>query len=765
MLNDIIKIDLHIHSKASDYKDGEIVSNSTIENLPLLINKLNENDISLCSITDHNRFDYDLYKSLHELILSNEGSLTNCLPGIEFDVQLEKEKPKCHIIAIFNDKDQEKLKHLEEKMFDIEKLESKDGYYTVEKFEAVLKNIGLDTILIVHQRQGINNENTSTASLSGACSNPSKFIQIGYINCLEYNKPNVEGILKNSIKDIGLHFPIITGSDCHEWIAYPYHDSSSEKFERDFTKFKCLPTFKGLLMSITSFDTRVNRIKNNNNNYIKSLKLNSVDYPLTNGINAIIGDNGAGKTLIAQFLGENAETYYKQIIKNNGLNKEVNGVVKYNCIKQNQIVTKVRDGKLFDGSTYFDSVATKDLFSKKINTYFNSIYTYVMNNIEIDEKKKDLKNTNYVIEHINSVFYWPMINSNITLEDFQDDNNRISELNNILISLKSEIDDYSEYYKERKLLETLIKSYNELNDVYKVLVSTRDSIKIRNKVRTIVKNKLNDFKTKIDLQSSSDDINRKNQLENKKSFINKVKNYCKATNKKIEFPSFPDKISGRSCKEQKGYNFIKVTKYDNVVLKEEFYNECFNDGYHSEESLKNIKTRNDFSSALTGYNLEKIKDYREKTIGNFIKKYSSERTEISEIVSKKDIGNTPGEISLVYYKFIIEEDDDKFDVLIIDQPEDDINPNRIRKYLNTYLSSLKDKKQVILVTHNPLLVVNLDVDNVLYVNKVNDKIQIKAGSLEYENDDYSILDLVKENLDGGYEAVERRLKAYGRNDN
>ena len=111
----------------------------------------------------------------------------------------------------------------------------------------------------------------------------------------------------------------------------------------------------------------------------------------------------------------------------------------------------------------------------------------------------------------------------------------------------------------------------------------------------------------------------------------------------------------------------------------------------------------------------------------------------------------------MYYKFTIQEVDEDYNVLIIDQPEDDINPNRINTYLNKYLNSIKDTKQVIIITHNPLLVVNLDVDNVFHLTKTNDIIEIKNGPLEYENDNYSILDLVKENLDGGYDAIERRL--------
>ena len=92
----------------------------------------------------------------------------------------------------------------------------------------------------------------------------------------------------------------------------------------------------------------------------------------------------------------------------------------------------------------------------------------------------------------------------------------------------------------------------------------------------------------------------------------------------------------------------------------------------------------------------------------------------------------------------------------------DISNNKISNDLINYIEKIRDKKQVIIVTHNPLLVVNLDVDNVIHLTKNNDVIEVKNGSLEYEDENYSILDLVKENLDGGYDAIERRLKAYGK---
>ena len=44
-----------------------------------------------------------------------------------------------------------------------------------------------------------------------------------------------------------------------------------------------------------------------------------------------------------------------------------------------------------------------------------------------------------------------------------------------------------------------------------------------------------------------------------------------------------------------------------------------------------------------------------------------------------------------------------------------------------------------MVTHNPQFIVNLDVDNVIYLSKVDGKFTIQSGALEYENTQYSVL--------------------------
>ena len=73
---------------------------------------------------------------------------------------------------------------------------------------------------------------------------------------------------------------------------------------KDFyhSKAKILPTFKGLLMAVTSPETRFNCSENNNTSIIDSIETKDQQLPLVNGVNAIIGENGSGKTTLLKLL-------------------------------------------------------------------------------------------------------------------------------------------------------------------------------------------------------------------------------------------------------------------------------------------------------------------------------------------------------------------------------------------------------------------------------------------------------------------------------
>ncbi|GAB5398859.1 MAG: hypothetical protein Aureis2KO_04440 [Aureisphaera sp.] len=116
--------------------------------------------------------------------------------------------------------------------------------------------------------------------------------------------------------------------------------------------------------------------------------------------------------------------------------------------------------------------------------------------------------------------------------------------------------------------------------------------------------------------------------------------------------------------------------------------------------------------------------------------------------------------------------------ILIDQPEDDLDNRAIYKDLVTYLVKKKKERQIILVTHNPNIVVGSDSELIIVANQNgNDspnkngiKFQYVSGSLEntreFDNsivitlDSKGIKEHVCEILEGGNEAFKQREMKY-----
>ena len=110
--------------------------------------------------------------------------------------------------------------------------------------------------------------------------------------------------------------------------------------------------------------------------------------------------------------------------------------------------------------------------------------------------------------------------------------------------------------------------------------------------------------------------------------------------------------------------------------------------------------------------------------------------------------------------------DQREGIYIVDQPEDDISQNSIKSNVLNNFKTMSYGRQIIMITHNPQFVVNLDADNVICIIKdENDDICVKSGALEYVDkaDNVDILDTVAKSLDGGIESIQKRWKRYEKN--
>lgn len=137
---------------------------------------------------------------------------------------------------------------------------------------------------------------------------------------------------------------------------------------------------------------------------------------------------------------------------------------------------------------------------------------------------------------------------------------------------------------------------------------------------------------------------------------------------------------------------------------------------------------------------------------------------------------SPGKKAFIVLKLILDFSDSKIPVLI-DQPEDSLDNRAIFNELTAYIKKTKLNRQIILVTHNPNIVVAGDCENVIVANQESDGSQNKNGknfdyingaleSVVKDEDSQFILqkDSIKEHvcdiLEGGQIAFLKRESKY-----
>ena len=127
---------------------------------------------------------------------------------------------------------------------------------------------------------------------------------------------------------------------------------------------------------------------------------------------------------------------------------------------------------------------------------------------------------------------------------------------------------------------------------------------------------------------------------------------------------------------------------------------------------------------------------------------------------------SPGTRGIVLLVLYLEMDRNDRRPLIIDQPEGNLDNSSIYESLVPYLRRAKKDRQIILVTHNPNLVVAADADQVIVAsahkkaNEPHPLITYKSGSLEDSKGKESIREFVCRLLEGGRRAFKVRENKY-----
>ncbi len=782
MLNNDIRVDLHIHSKASEYKEmpdstgKNIVAESDINHLDVLFDKLSapENSINMISITDHNRFDQVLYEEINKRIASsNGGTVQGLLAGVEFDVLFQKDKPHAHVITIFDVGDWSKdsaacsanYKKIQEGI-DRDKLTDVNDKYSLDRFESILKNIGLDVILIVHQHQGLSNQKIQKRTFSSATDEAIDYVKFGYIDALEYTKSRIQGIILSDLVNLDVKASTIVGSDCHTWETYPKHDRDDEcKRDSYYSTIRALPTFKGLLMALTSPDTRFQqRPRVMKESYIKYMDVNGTRVELCPGINAIIGENGAGKSsLLAMLTEESPKQHVKNFLtKRNTIHadKLLNGSRVTN-IKQGQLEKSYSsDNGIFESSLYPEIENTQ--FEACVKSWSKKLKERIDSNIKSTTVLNKLESTSFKLNpDLEKGTYYIQINEP---DDFTGSANphktHIDQIRNAraMLILERGTNYYLTETKERRYLDAAIQALDEL---LKILEQRSEHTDLQNSVKNIISRQIAAYKKNLEqLQSDKDTqtlIYRAQKNAVSSAVLGAIRDLLKTKPEVPEFTSMPEGL-GIDSSDKGGFKFYTSVEYrDSTSLSSDFL-KSMNNEYKTLDKVLAIGSTDEAENAVPSHSSGNWKSRWDSLVTKFIENQEKTSHYIMNASDTK-VGSTLGEQALTFYEYSSLRSEN-IDVFVVDQPEDHISNARISEELTTFFNRMRNDKQIILVTHSPLLVVNQDADNVIVLNEEEgtNKLEVQCGCLESEG----ILDQVAKKMEGGTEAVRKRLRVYGK---
>lgn len=783
------KVDFHIHSIASKHKESDdCVDLSTIDNIDLLIDKLNQREINMCSISDHDNFDFNIYNRLKQE--ENKGSIKKVFPAVEFSVTYDKKV--LHVITIFDDKDEEKIKKIQNEIFD--KKNNKPFYDDIElnsfsenKYLNILKNIDLNVVMIAHQKETLSSKETRNHDVMSLGEEKfDELVFLDYFESFEFKRKRNEIFNKNYIeknkekyKDATLRF--VTGSDCHIWAKYP-----EENDDFSFTYLKCLPTFRGLAMAVTN-TKRINYVNNfysTTDKYLDSINIeidnNKYDIKLSKGINVIIGDNSIGKSLLIHKLtnynylnDQKIKDSYDEYLKNNKI-KINSSIPESNISKFNGqgSIRKMFENKTFDSDEFLNGFfPAEPLVSKYIEIYKSEIENYISILKNKEEKSNAFnKITNFdicVIEATSKSLNF----KNVTQATIASINSKIKKIGKIVEYFES-INSLLGKIQENDFFDKEDEKYINDSINSNIILISKYKNKIKQNLFEISKiNIINDEFTSKDkeLKKTKTDETEKiaNYESNKDSFSENIVNYYYKNKNKVKYePNIKEEKVPTTSNKVGKYRFVAKTKIKEISNTNllTLINNVLGKSVKDINLIDSITIPDRFSNRNKdiSYNdkLINLKNELDKEIDNY---FSIDKA-IND-ASDKDVTKelSSGFNSKIYFDLISNQTDDNR-IYIIDQPEDDVSQPSIKKNILGDFYDMSKNRQVIIITHNPQFIVNLDVDNVIFIGKdENDKIYIQNGALEYCDKDYDILKIVADNIEGGIDSINERWKRYDKN--
>jgi len=772
-----VYIDLHIHTSKNPNNLNE---NYDLDTLIERVKKKAQGNDFLISFTDHNTVNEKVYLKALEKIKDN------LLLGVELHIQTHKgESTKayhCHIYFNFDDKaiTTKILKDINDRLNSL--YPNKEPSLTDDNIPLIQDIIDkfddYDFILLPHGGQTHSTFNLAMPSGKRFNSTLQRSIYYNFFD--GFTSRSDQGIEKSMeyLERLGVKefINLITCTDNYDPAIYP-KPKCNETYNFIPTWMFATPSFGGIRLSLSDSS----RLEYSNEKpkkwreSIKSLKLKNdkidIDVKLTPGLNVIIGESSSGKTLLVDTIYriiteigfDDQDCKYNEFgVKNIEIDYPDN--LNPHFIEQNFIASVIGDNKKLNDVEIIKKILPKNqIASNIIKKGLRKLQDHLATLFSAVEKIEELQSEINRIPILSELIIIDKVNENL-LKNILD---VIREVDHIEYT-ETEKDNDIEYLDDidRKLINNPFVRHNKsiIDELKEEIKEMRDYYILEQNVRKIVEDKKKDLDE--DLEQKEGESQSKSQYFD--SLIYKMKEYYSNL---LIFENTLKEISEYSISSESEYRRVKdyILSIENKFeLNKEHLTDRFNNLLLKEKALENFNDispdclfRINFRRNLKGTQQGSGATYR--VIQDNIYKTFYDDNKIKYKIKTpdgKDFDNlSPGLKTSIILELILNFEEDTAP-LIIDQPEDNLATSYMNEGLVKSIKSIKDKKQIIFVSHNATIPMAGDAQNVILCQNNDGKITIRSNPLEGNINNVSVLDHIARIADGGKASIKKRFKKY-----
>ncbi len=650
-----MRIDLHAHTQKCKKGDGAKRNIAP----QAFVDKMSEQNVKVCAITNHNKFDEAEYKKIVEL--SPELTI---FPGIELDIDFHDERR--HIVLICNPKCINEFYST----FDNDTSRNYDTFsLSYEDFIAKVKSFGRENIIIIphfmDKERGftIGEKEELFKDLTD------------YIVILETSKLRSMGV----VNDHAEHLSLI-GSDVKDWDTYSkdalpeikFHIDSFEKF------FELASDAKGFVKNVLNGATR------------HTISIDNASVAVFEDINVVFGEKGSGKTIL---LKEHVYKYFCDIGKRVFLHEGKEYARLYE-----EMIKSHEESVEIDKDSYS---ATVDGFNNVINYNEQTTQNFIKSFIDYREDSSKNKKSKRILK-ISSTFSNNLaipIESILNAADV-----RIKKIDEV-ITINSTVRKSPASQKDKEKLN------EELNKL---------KVEIQKRVTTKHREIFIAEHTELFLSALKESLQKKAQRKPKPNNIGFSKLVSKRLHRLESNKLVLDSLNNVRTSQEINIGYLPVkgnVKFETSILtlteEDRYKKDSVFDKARIIINRKLIEKIKDFSVE----DFSDINQYFDSTekeiVGEIFARDVIKKSSVIKIAENNDYSPSEGEKAILSISGLLESY--SYDCYLFDEVENGLGNRYISDYLIPRLKDLRNKgKTIVLSTHNANIAVNTLPSQVIY---------------------------------------------------